>query len=124
MLRTRIRTGPVSGLVLSAVFAALFTLLSTAELYVNDLAPELGRPAPVTLRVPYGLHIVHRDYDGHRALWYVHTRLMVPRNTVLQEQNEDHHAAFVYELSRRPPTSGRLASTYVIHFIVCMMLTV
>jgi putative nucleotidyltransferase with HDIG domain len=126
MLRTRIRAGPVTGFVLSSLFALLFTMLSQGDLFLPSLAPEVGTPAPLTLRVPYGPRIVRDTHDGRKALFYQHMRVIVPRGTVLKEHDDDHTAAIAYETirrDRRPGMLGRLASTYVIHFVVCMMLT-
>lgn len=120
MLRTRLRAGPVAGFVLSVLFAFIFTAISVADLYLPALFPRMGAPAPVTLRLPYGPRIVR---DTQHRLVYEHTRLIVPRGTVLHELDDNHRAAFAYESIRRPPTLGRLGSLYVIYFIVCMMLT-
>ncbi|MCC6554942.1 MAG: HDIG domain-containing protein [Polyangiaceae bacterium] len=121
MLRTRVRAGPVAGLVLSALFALLITAISVGDLYLPSLTPRLGAPAPVTLRVPYGPRIV-RDERQHRLV-YEHKRVIVPRGEVLRESDDEDRAAFAYESIRRPPTPGRIASLYVIYFIVALMLT-
>ena len=120
MLRTRVRAGPVAGFVLSAFFALFFTVISVGDLFLPSLTPRFGVAAPVTLRVPYGPRIV-RD-ENHRLI-YEHTRLIVPRGDVLHEWDDNDRAAFAYESIRRPPTFGRLASLYVIYFIVSLMLT-
>ncbi|HSN97371.1 MAG TPA: hypothetical protein VLS89_03700, partial [Candidatus Nanopelagicales bacterium] len=120
MLRTRLRAGPVAGFVLSVLFALIFTAISVADLYLPTLVPRMGAPAPVTLRLPYGPRIVR---DAHHRLVYEHARLVVPLGTVLREGDDDHRAAFAYESIRRPPTTGRLASLYVLYFIIATMLT-
>ncbi|WP_437778063.1 HDIG domain-containing metalloprotein [Sorangium sp. So ce1097] len=127
MLRTRIRAGPLAGFVLSVLFAALFAVISVGELFIPALSPEMGKPAPVTLRVPYGPRIVRDSHDGAFSLSYEHRRVIVPRGTVLSERNEDHDAAMAYETVRRmrqPGLGARVASTYAIYLIVCLMLTV
>jgi len=121
MLATRVRAGGTAGLVLSLVFATLFTLIGTFDLYVPSLAPRLGNDTPVTLRIPYGPRIVRDARSGRLA--YEHARVIVPRGTLLREENDEHRAAFAYESTRRPPAIGRLFSVFVIHFIVCLMLT-
>lgn len=121
MLATRVRAGGTAGLVLSLIFATLFTLIGTFELYVPSLAPRLGDATPITLRIPYGPRIVRDARSGRLA--YEHARVIVPRGTVLREENDEHRAAFAYESTRRPPALGRLFSVFVIHFIVCLMLT-
>ncbi|MGK4001672.1 HDIG domain-containing metalloprotein [Sorangium sp. So ce1036] len=127
MLRTRIRAGPLAGLVLSALFAALFAVISVGELFIPALSPEMGEPAPVTLRVPYGPRIVRDTHDGSFTLSYEHGRVIVPRGTVLSEHDEDHNAAMAYETvrrMRRPGLGARIASLYVMYLIVSLMLTV
>ncbi len=121
MLATRVRAGGTAGLVLSLIFAALFTIIGAFDLFVPSLAPRLGGETAVTLRVPYGPRIVRDARSGR--LSYEHARVIVPRGTLLREDNDEHRAAFAYESIRRPPAVGRLASIFVIHFIVCLMLT-
>ncbi|HVY48733.1 MAG TPA: HDIG domain-containing protein [Minicystis sp.] len=123
MLSTRVRAGPLAGLVLSLVFAGLFTIVSIGDLLLGSLQPHIGEPAPVTLRVPYGPRIMTDLSMGHAHLAYQHARVIVPRGTVLDEANEDHRAAFAYESTRRPPNAARVASFYVIYLIVCLMLS-
>ena len=120
MLRTRVRAGAAAGLVLSLLFAGVFTAVSLFELYIPALTPSFGRPTLITLRVPYGPRLVR---GAHGAISYEHARVIVPRGTVLDEANIEHDAAFAYESIRRPPSVGRLVSYFVIDFIVCMMLT-
>jgi putative nucleotidyltransferase with HDIG domain len=119
MLRTRVRAGATAGLVLSLLFAGVFTAVSLFELYLPALTPGFGQATMITLRVPYGPRIVR----GRSQLSYEHARVIVPRGTVLDETNDDHRAAFAYESLRRPPSSARLVAFFVIDFIVCMMLT-
>jgi len=121
MLATRVRAGATAGLVLSLIFAGLFTVIGTFDLYVPSLAPRLGAETSVTLRIPYGPRIVRDARTGRLA--YEHARVIVPRGTRLQEDNDEHRAAFAYESTRRPPAMSRLLSVFTIHFIVCMMLT-
>jgi putative nucleotidyltransferase with HDIG domain len=123
MLRTRVRAGAAAGLVLSFLFAGLFTLINLFDLYLPQLAPRIGAQAPVTLRVPYGPRIVHDARRGRSHLSYEHARVIVPRGTVIDEAIDDHRAAFAYESIRRPPSAARALSFFVIYFIVCQMLT-
>lgn len=124
MLRTRVRAGPVAGFVLSALFAALFTIVGSFDLLLPALAPTLGAATPVTLRIPYGPRITReRDVrEGRAQLSFEHSRVVVPRGTVLREVVDAHRAAFAYESTRRPPSLARLLSNYAIYFIVCMIL--
>lgn len=120
MLRTRVRAGAAAGLVLSLLFAGVFTAISLFESFIPALAPRMGAPTAVTLRVPYGPRIVRR---GRAHFAYEHARVIVPRGTVLDEANNDHRAAFAYESIRRPLKAGRVLSYFVIYSIVCLMLT-
>jgi cyclic-di-AMP phosphodiesterase PgpH len=121
MLSTRVRAGAAAGVVLSVLFAALLTSINVGELFIPAFTPRLGAAAPVTLRVPYGPRIVKDAAEDRVA--FQHARVIVPRGTVLDETNDDHRAAFAYESTRRPPSGSRIASYYVIYFIVCQMLS-
>ncbi len=122
MLRTRVRAGTAAGLVLSLVFAALFTAVSLVDLYLPAFAPQMGEPTPVTLRVPYGPRIVQGTKLLGSHLAYEHARIVIPRGTLLHEGDDDHSAAFAYESIRRPIGRGRLLGYAVVYFIVCQML--
>jgi hypothetical protein len=122
MLRTRVRAGTAAGLVLSLVFAALFTAVSMVDLYVPVFAPQMGEPTPVTLRVPYGPRIVQGTKVLGSHLAYEHARIIIPRGTVLHEADDDHSAAFAYESIRRPIGRGRIGGYAVAYFITCQML--
>jgi putative nucleotidyltransferase with HDIG domain len=53
IIRGRPRAGPIAGLIMSVVFGALMTLVATADSWVVDRdAFVVGRPAPITVRVP------------------------------------------------------------------------
>lgn len=123
MLRTRVRAGAAAGLVLSLIFAALFSAIGLFEVYVPALAPRIGAAAPVTVRVPYGPRLVRDARNGRSHLAYEHTRVIVPRGTVLDDAVDDHRAAFAYESLRRPVSLVRVCSFFVMYFIVCQMLT-
>ena len=121
MLRTRVRAGAAAGLVLSLLFAGLFTIVGLADLFVPSLTPMLGAPAPVTLRVPYGPRITQDARGGHLQVSYEHARIIVPRGTMLDDNDDDHRAACAYESLRRPPTLPRIVSYFVLYFILCQM---
>ena len=110
MLRTRVRAGTAAGLVLSLLFAGIFTAASLFELYIPAFTPSFGRPAPITLRVPYGPRITRA---GHSQLAYEHARVIVPRGTVLDEANDEHRSAFAYESIRRPPSACSATSSSI-----------
>lgn len=112
----------MAGLVMSLIAGALFTAVCVGDLYVPWLAPRFHAATPVTIRVPYGPRIIRDRTDSSRVS-YDHIRIVVPRGTVLRESSDDHRAAFAYESLRRPPSVGRLLSTFTIFVFVCLMLT-
>ena len=123
MLRTRVRAGPIAGLVLSLVFACLLTAIQAGDRYVSAWAPRFGHPVPVTLRVPYGPRIVRDTQTGRADLHYEHRRVVVPMGAELNSQNEEQWTAFIYETLHRPPHWPRLAGVFVIFFTLGMALT-
>jgi hypothetical protein len=123
MLETRVRAGAASGFLVSVFFAALFTVLGSAELFVSALTPRFGEPIPTTLRVPYGPRIIQGAGESRDGILYEHTRIIIPKGTVLSDADNEHRAAFAFESIRRPPTSARLASFFVLYLIICLMLT-
>ncbi len=123
MLRTRVRAGPIAGLVMSLLFACLLTAVQAGDRYVSGWAPRFGAPAPVTLRVPYGPRVLRDTSTGRADLHYEHRRVVVPAGTELRPGNELHWTAFVYETLHRPPRWPRLAGILVIFFTLLMGLT-
>jgi putative nucleotidyltransferase with HDIG domain len=123
MLRTRIRAGAVAGVVLSVVFAMGLAVLQSFDLFIESWTPEVGRPTPVTLRVPYGPRIVRNQHSEGSNIAYEHTRIIIPAGTVLSELNDDHRAAIAYESIRRPPHSSRILAFAVIDFTLGVLLT-
>ncbi|MCA9596042.1 MAG: HDIG domain-containing protein [Myxococcales bacterium] len=123
MLRTRVRAGPVAGLVMSLLFALILTAIQAGDRYVPSWAPVFGKPAPVTLRVPYGPRIIRDRMTGRADLTYLHARALVPIGTVLNPKAEAHWTAYIYESLHRPPRWPRLAGIYAIFFTLTMALT-
>jgi len=121
MLRTRIKAGPIAGIVLSLIFAAALSMLQSFELFIDAWTPGLGETTALTLRVPYGPRIVRAPQSGG-SVSYEHTRIIVPSGTLLSEANEDHRAAVAYEWIRRPPSASRIFSYGVINFTLAMLL--
>ena len=121
MLRTRVRVGRVGSLVLSFVFAALLTCVSTIELFAGSTTPHFGLPAPVTLRVPYHARVVRQ---GPKLAWSVQferTRIVVPRGTVLAADNEEHRAAVLYDSAMRAPGLTRVGSLFALYLFTCLV---
>lgn len=123
MLTTRVRAGPVAGLVLSLVFAALLTLIQTGDRFVPGWAPAFGQATPITLRVPYGPRIINDPLTGRADIHYEHARVLVGRGTALQPQDSGHWTAYIYETMHRPPRWPRLLGAFAIFFTLAMALT-
>ncbi|MBI5537451.1 MAG: HDIG domain-containing protein [Deltaproteobacteria bacterium] len=123
MLRTRVRAGPVASLVLSVVFAVLFTGLSCFDLFIDSWSPQLGQATRVALRIPHGSRIVVRGEEGDSRMVYQTRRVTIPPFIVLDETKDDHREAFAYESLRRPPKPIRLAGYLVIYGTLSFMLS-
>src|SRR5262245_20418912 len=123
MLRTRIRAGPVAGLVMSLLFATLLTVVQAGPRLVAGLSPRFGEAAPYTLRVPFGPRVVRDTSTGRADLHYEHERMVVPVGTPLDERAEAHWTAFIYESMHRPPHWPRLLGVFTILFTLSMALT-
>jgi cyclic-di-AMP phosphodiesterase PgpH len=119
----RKRAGAIAGVILGVVFAALLCILQSFDLFVDSWAPRIGEPTAVTLRVPYGPQIIRDKHSGGSAVSYEHTRVIIPKGTVLSEHNPDHRAAFAYESIRRPPGGSRLWAYGVINLTLAILLT-
>src|SRR5687768_3254007 len=116
MLRTRIRAGPVAGLVMSLLFAALLTVVQAGPRLLAGLEPHFGEPGPTTLRLPYAPRIVRDISTGRAGLHYEHERAIVPMGTVRREDVEQHWTAFIYESLHWPSRWPRLAGIFAIMF--------
>jgi cyclic-di-AMP phosphodiesterase PgpH len=123
MLRTRVRAGPVAGLVLSLLAATVLVLIQAAEVIVPVPAPAPGEAVATTLRVPSGPRVVRDVVPGATRIHFDSTRVVVPIGTVLEPEREDHLAALTYEGLRRPALPNALVGMWVIFFTLSMTLT-
>jgi putative nucleotidyltransferase with HDIG domain len=123
MLRTRVRAGPIAGLVLSLAAAIALTAVHSGDLFVPAWVPVYGSPVSTALRVPYGPRLVRDWSSGHAEIRFENFRVVVPPGTLLSRDREDHRAAYLYEWVRRPPSMPRLAGVVVIFFTLFMALT-
>ncbi len=121
MLRTRVRAGPIAGLVMSLVAALLLTAIQAGDGYVPPWKPAWAKPAPTTLRVPYGPRLVRNPDTGRADVRFEHQRILVPRGTVLDQQDRLHQMAVSFEAARH--TLPRLLGLWVIFFTLSMALT-
>ncbi len=123
MLRTRVRAGPVAGVILSLVAAVVLTAIQAGDLYVRSWALQVGEPARVTVRVPYGPRLVRNVTTGRADLEFVHEQTVVWRGQIVNSDDQVHRAALAYEASRRDPHWRRVAGMGVIFFTLSMALT-
>jgi putative nucleotidyltransferase with HDIG domain len=103
MLRTRVRTGTVAVLVISTVFAVLFTIVSSFDRMVDRWAPQIAAPTRVALRIPFHARITHTGEGDSSHMAYGQVRVIIPPYTVLDESVPNHREAFAYESLRRAP---------------------
>jgi len=121
MLRTRVRAGPVAGLVMSLAFAIFLTLVQTGDRLVLPWTPAYGEPTATALRVPYGPRFVRigtrtrLQFEAHRTL--------IPPGTVLNPEVPAHQSALLLETAQRPPSSSRLAGVFVVFLAIALAFT-
>lgn len=119
MLRTRLISGPRAGVVMSAVAAALLTIISLGETLFEPLRVVPNEPAPVTLRLP---SVVMRTElkDGRARLERVAP--VIGRGTRVTESSVAEYVT-LYEEARRPVRIGTLVGTAFIYFLMAIMMT-
>jgi len=110
MLRTRVRAGTAAGVVMSVLFAAMLTLVQRSDAILDQWVPHVGRPTPVTLRVPYAPLIEKTS------------RTVIPRGTVLDDSVDAHRVAIAFEASRREGWPvARLLAVFGIYFALLVL---
>ena len=122
MLRTRVRAGPVTGLALSLVVAALLTLVQTGDRLVTSWAPNYGEKTTTALRVPYGPQFVR--VGSRTRLYFEEQYALVAPGTRLDPQIPAHQSVYQFETSQRPPTTARLVSVFVAFFALVLALSI
>jgi cyclic-di-AMP phosphodiesterase PgpH len=120
MLRTRVISGPIAGLVMSLIFAAILTLVQAGDGYVRAWWPRFGAVTAVTLRAPFGPTLVRDPATGRERLEHPGRYSIVPKGTWLNPGIETHQAAYLHEVARRPPTRERLGGMFVVFFTLTM----
>lgn len=113
MLRTRLIAGRTSGLILSAVFASIFTLAGQVEVVLEPLRVDPIRPAPVTLRIPSDRlpSETIRERNG------LPQPLVVRRGDVVHDPDSQ-RIVRAFERERRPPESSTLTGVWIVYFII------
>jgi putative nucleotidyltransferase with HDIG domain len=120
MLRTRVKAGPITGLVMSLLFAVALTGVHSFDRYVTAWTPQFGKPTATTIRVPYGPRLVKDQKTNRSEIRYERTRVLVPRGTVLEKKNEGDIIAVAFETARRPPQTPRLLAMFAIFFTLTL----
>ncbi len=123
MLRTRVKAGPIAGLVMSLLCAVVLTALAAGDHFVERWAPAMGEPTSVSLRVPYGPRLVRDHITGRSDVEYTHANVVVPRGTVLRAEDTEHWTAYLYDAARRPPSGARLLGLFAVFFTITMVFT-
>ncbi|MBW2507599.1 MAG: HDIG domain-containing protein [Deltaproteobacteria bacterium] len=113
MLRTRLIAGRTSGLILSAVFASIFTLASQVEVVLEPLRVDPIRPAPVTLRIPSD-RLPSETVREHHGL---PQPLVVRRGDVVHDPDSQ-RLVRAFERERRPPEGSTLTGVWIVYFIL------
>jgi len=103
LIRPRATAGPLGGLVLSLVFAAVLLPVATLDFWLYDKIPGPHEPAPVTYRTP-DLALFHNT-GVH--VGYERRTVIVPRGTTL-DNAEERTLLTEYSRDRRPPGPGLL----------------
>jgi hypothetical protein len=118
-MQTRVIADWRAGLLISLVAATLFTAMHVGDLFVSQLAPELGEKAKTSLRVPYGAVQPHPS----RSTYFDNMRNFVPIGTVLSPTDPAHVAAVAFERMRRPPSDLHIAGVWTIFFTLSITLS-
>ncbi|WP_394832498.1 HDIG domain-containing protein [Pendulispora rubella] len=103
---------------MSLGFAMIITLAQVGDALIPQLEPHFGAPTPTTIRVPYASFIQKAQSS---LIAYEHTRVLIPRGTVLDESNDAHRIAYAFEMTRRPAQSMRTAAMFVIHLTLLLL---
>ncbi|MBI2893118.1 MAG: HDIG domain-containing protein [Deltaproteobacteria bacterium] len=119
MLRTRLRAGSVTGVILAVTFAFGFVFIANVELFFGSLRAQPGEPAPVTVRIPYSS--VFATTEGE--VRYFHRGVLLPRG---REASSPTVAAQVeaFERARRPPQQrpGIFIGLYFLYMVVGLIM--
>ncbi len=121
MLRTRVRAGPVAGLVMSLALAIFLTLVQTGDRFIGSWTPAYDQPTTTALWVPYGPRFVRTG--ARTRLHFEERQALIPPGTRLDRDVPEHQSALLLETAQRPPSLPRLAGVFVIFFALTLALT-
>jgi putative nucleotidyltransferase with HDIG domain len=113
----------LAGLVMSLLFALVLTAVHVGNHFVPSWEPVMGKPAPTTLRVPYGPRVVRDQSSGFSDIRFEHTRIVVPRGSVLRPYNQDDWAAYSFEQRHRTTHTQRILAVFAIFFTLALGIT-
>jgi putative nucleotidyltransferase with HDIG domain len=111
---------------MSLVFAAVLTLVQRSDTLVPALAPRVGEATPLTIRVPYAPIIVKSPGagSGPATIAYSHTRIVVPRGTVLDPSVDAHRVAVAFENGRREGKQpARMGAVFGVYFALLFLVS-
>jgi putative nucleotidyltransferase with HDIG domain len=119
MLRTRLIAGVASGFVLSAVFATVMTLANFGETFFEPWRVDPDAPAPITLRLP---RTSVRTVDATTGNELPTVSRVVGRGEIVSDPVFAAHVRS-YERDRRPPRLSHLAASWLVYFLMIVMMT-
>lgn len=111
--------GRTAGVVLAVVLATILAAIHSVEVLFPGLRVRAGQPAPVTLRLPGGTEVVHREGEALRVTWHSRPGI-VPRGSV--PQGELAPLVDAYESSRRPLRTGFVLGVWAIYLLTGLWL--
>src|SRR5690606_39215256 len=123
MLRMRIRAGLGAALLISMISALIWTLVHSGDRFISSWTPAYGKPAQVSLRLPYGPRIERDAQTGRAELHSVHDDVLVARGELLRPDIHAHRLAVAQEKRARPPGVQRLIGFFAIFFTLALALT-
>jgi putative nucleotidyltransferase with HDIG domain len=110
----------LTAVILAMTFALGFVLLANGELFFPSLRFQAGRPAPITIRIPYASIFTVTGNEVELA----HHGTVLPRGTIARDPTLVAHME-AFERSRRPPTErpGISIGLFVLFVIVGLLLS-
>lgn len=124
-LSARIYTGTISRIILAVVFAALCTGMQYAELWQESSKVEVGKPAPVTLRLPPGYFRITmlRNEFHYLPASSAGCPDMVAKGTAVEPSTECAGLVNAFENNRRPVGLARLVGSFVLFLMSGFLLS-
>ncbi|MBN2342113.1 MAG: HDIG domain-containing protein [Deltaproteobacteria bacterium] len=124
-LSARIYAGPFSRLLIAVTFAALCTGIQYAELWQESSTVEVGKPAPVTLRLPPGYFRITmlRNEFHYLPASSAGCPDMVAKGTTVEPGTECAGLVNAFESNRRPVGSARLTGSFMLFLMIGFLLS-